>query len=163
MRGTIRGIGGVATAILVGIVGTNCGSDTTGVGAPIYTATLSGANERPTAVTSPGTGTATFVDNGTSIDWTLTFDGLTNMTVSHIHGPADATVAAPVMINLFLPLGNTGAAKPITAHGQFTNNANQAVSLDSLRVLFNTGKSYANVHTTANPGGEIRGQIARSN
>ena len=33
------------------------------------------------------------------------------------------------------------------------------VSLDSLRVLFNNGNSYANVHTSAHPTGEIRDQI----
>jgi hypothetical protein len=31
--------------------------------------------------------------------------------------------------------------------------------MDSLRVLMRTGGAYVNVHTTANLGGEIRGQV----
>jgi hypothetical protein len=163
MRKMVGKTVGLAAAAMIGVLATACGSDTIGAAKPIYTATLLGANEKPNAVTSAGTGTATFVDNGSSIDWTLEFAGLANVTQSHIHGPADATVAAPVMINLFIPNTPTGAARPITVTGQITNANNANVSLDSLRTLFNNGKSYANIHTSANLGGEIRGQIARSN
>jgi len=44
-------------------------------------------------------------------------------------------------------------------HGSITNANNANVSLDSLRTLFNNGNAYVNVHTTANPGGEIRDQV----
>jgi hypothetical protein len=67
------------------------------------------------------------------------------------------------MINLFIPNTVTGAARPITVQGQITNANNANVSLDSLRTLFNNGKSYVNIHTSANPGGEIRGNVTRSN
>jgi hypothetical protein len=67
------------------------------------------------------------------------------------------------MINLFLPNGNTGAAHAVTTHGEITADNNTAVSLDSLRTLFNNGKSYVNIHTTANQAGEIRGNVVRSN
>jgi len=35
------------------------------------------------------------------------------------------------------------------------------VKYDSLLVLLRNGQAYVNVHTTANPGGEIRGQLVR--
>ena len=34
------------------------------------------------------------------------------------------------------------------------------ISFDSLVVLMGNGMAYVNVHTNANPGGDIRGQIA---
>jgi hypothetical protein len=167
MRNVVGKTVGVAAAALIVVFAGACGSDTIGTGPPIYTASLTAANE-PGSIASNGSGTATFVDNGTQIDWTLTFDGVTNMTVSHIHGPCNGCsvppiTAVPVIINLWLPVGNAGPAHRVTVTGQITNNSNQAVSLDSLRTLFNNGKSYANVHSTANPGGEIRGDIIRSN
>jgi hypothetical protein len=162
MRNVVGKTVGVAAAAVIVVFAAACGSDTIGSGQPIYTATLSSANE-PGSIVSSGTGTATFVDNTTSIDWTLEFSGLTNVTQSHIHGPCDACTTAPVMINLFIPNTVTGAARPITVQGQITNANNANVSLDSLRTLFKNGKSYVNIHTSANPGGEIRGNVSRSN
>ena len=69
---------------------------------------------------------------------------------------------ANVMFNLYSPNGSTGSATPLVASGSITNSNNLAVSLDSLRVLFNNGNAYVNVHTSLNPGGEIRGQISRA-
>jgi hypothetical protein len=162
MRRTVGIAAGIIGAAMIAVVVVSC-DDTTGPNPPTYTATLSGANEKPTAVTSSGTGVATFVDLGTEIDWTLQFDGLTNAFASHIHGPGDANAVVGVIINLFLPVGNTGAPKPITQHGVITNDSNVNVSLDSLRTLFNNGMAYVNIHTTAHNAGEIRGQVARSN
>ena len=163
MRRIVGVAAGIIGAALIAVVATSCGSDSTAPALPTYTATLSGANEKPNAITSSGTGVATFVDAGSEIDWTLQFDGLTNAFASHIHGPGDANTVAGVIVNLFLPVGNTGAPKPVTMQGVITNNSNTSVSLDSLRALFNNGKAYVNVHTTANGGGEIRGQVSRSN
>jgi hypothetical protein len=119
---------------------------------------LTAANEGA-GRTSPGSGVVTFVDNVTSIDWTMTLTNITNVTVSHIHGPAPAGVNTGVMINLFFPITPTGTLNGIVARGSFTNAMNAAVSLDSLRVLFNNGNAYVNVHTAVNPGGEIRDQV----
>ena len=162
MRRKIVGIAvGVIAVAVVFVVAASCG-DSTGPTLPSYTAALSPANE-PGVVNSTGTGTATFVDKGSEIDWTLVFSGMANVFASHIHGPCDACTTAPVMINLFLPNGNTGAAHSVTVHGQITNENNTAVSLDSLRALLNSGKSYVNIHTSANQAGEIRGNVVRSN
>jgi hypothetical protein len=122
--------------------------------------------------TQTSSGVATFVDLGTEIEWTLNLTNVTAVTLSHIHlgdehavaippattDPA-ATGAGPVIINLFLPNGPTGTVNGEVAHGSITNANNANVSLDSLRVLFNNGRAYANVHTSAHGAGEIRDQI----
>jgi hypothetical protein len=87
---------------------------------------------------------------------------MTAVIASHIHlGDASAvgTTAGPVIINLFVPNGPTGTLNGEVAHGSITNANNANISLDSLRVLFNNGHAYANVHTSAHPSGEIRDQV----
>jgi len=41
------------------------------------------------------------------------------------------------------------------------SNLTGAVGYDSLLVLMRNGMAYVNVHTAANPAGEIRGQLVR--
>lgn len=65
-------------------------------------------------------------------------------TAAHFHGPASAGANAGVVV----PFAN--AASPI--EGQATITAAQAADLMA-------GRWYANIHTAANPGGEIRGQM----
>jgi hypothetical protein len=158
MRRTVGTLAlGLIAAVGVAAVATSCGSSTAPTN-KTYVANLIAANEG-SGHTSPGSGVATFVDIGTEIDWTLTLTNMTGVFASHIHGPAAAGVAAGVIVNLFLPNGTTGTVNGVVARGTITNANNANVSLDSLRVLFNNGMAYANVHTTANPGGEIRDQI----
>jgi hypothetical protein len=141
-----------------------CGDDTTSTPpAPTFQATLNAANERPTSLTLPGTGSATVVQNGTTFTYTVNYAGLTGTpTLSHIHGPADATKAVGVLVNFNIgtPTSGTGsftgtftAADIVPASGQ------PAISMDSLITLMRTGNAYVNVHTNANKGGEIRGQL----
>ena len=68
-------------------------------------------------------------------------------TAAHFHGPAVAGANAGVVV----PAG-PAAASPIKG----TANLTEAQMADLL-----AGKWYFNVHTAANPGGEIRGQMAR--
>ena len=168
MRRTVSTLAlGIVAAVGVAAVATSCGSDSIAPVNKTYVANLTAANEGGT-VTSPGSGVFTFEDKGTEIDWTLTLTNITNVTASHIHkGSATnvGTTAGPVIINLYLPNRppETGTLNGVVASGTITNANNSSVSLDSLRVLFNNGNAYANVHTTANPGGEIRDQVHPSN
>ena len=112
-----------------------------------YQVALSGKNEVP-ATTSMGTGTANFTyDTVTKkLTWTVTYTGLTGpATASHFHSPALATENAAVTVPL------TGDLKsPITGEATLT---------DALAKDLADGKMYFNIHTAANPGGEIRGQV----
>ncbi|HEY8851850.1 MAG TPA: CHRD domain-containing protein [Gemmatimonadaceae bacterium] len=165
MRRTLGIVVGVVGAVAIAAFAVSCGSSTAPV-AKTYVANLNAAAEGA-GHTSPGSGVFTFTDNGTVIDWTLTLTNITNVTASHIHLGSSAVVgtAGPVIINLFLPNRppETGTLNGVVAQGTITNANNSSVSLDSLRVLFNNGNAYANVHTTVNPGGEIRDVVHPSN
>jgi hypothetical protein len=115
------------------------------------TATLTGLQETPPNA-SPGTGSAAFVlDNvaGTLVS-AVTFADLTApTTVAHIHeGPPG--VSGPI-IHPFatLPVGVTSGSFADVWTGL---TAAQMTALE-------TGNTYINIHTTAFPAGEIRGQI----
>lgn len=165
MRRIVRIAAGIIGAAVIAVVVVSCGDDdSTGPANKRYVANLNAAAEGGT-VTSPGSGVVTFEDKGDLITWSMTLTNITNVTQSHIHlGAANnPPTAGPVIINLFLPNrapGNEiGTVNGLVAEGTITNANSPNVKLDSLRVLFNNGNAYANVHTAANPGGEIRDQI----
>lgn len=165
MRQIARIAASVAAAAMVVLFATSCDDDDdlTGPGPTVrvYTANVFGTNEQPNPTTDPGRGLAVFIDNTTRIDWTLTLDNITAVTMSHIHGPALPNANAGVIFDLYIPAAPTGALNDFTATGSITGSA--TVSLDSLRTLLNNGRAYVNVHTTPIPAGAIRGQIVRTN
>jgi len=165
MRQIVRIAASAAAAATVILFAASCSEDDDdptgpGPGVRAYSATMFGTNESPTNA-SVGTGFAIFIDNTTQIDWTMTLDNLTAVTASHIHGPALPNANAGVIFNLYIPAAATGALNSFTTTGTITSSA--TVSLDSLRTLLNNGRAYVNVHTTAIPGGEIRGNLVRTN
>jgi hypothetical protein len=112
-------------------------------------ATLDGASEVP-AVTTAGKGTADIdYDAATKkLSWKLTYTGLSGpATAAHFHGPAGATDKAGVAV----AIPNAGTS-PVEGSATLTDA--QAADLTA-------GKYYVNVHTAANPGGEIRGQVTK--
>src|SRR6185503_1823336 len=120
-----------------------------------YSASLSGANERPNPVTSNGTGTfSATIDANNVLNYTVTFSGLTsNSNNGHIHGPIAATgnAAAGVLVNFNDPNNGrtiTLGATSGTATGSvdLKVNLNANISGDSLRKLFDNGKLYVNIH-----------------
>lgn len=145
----------------------------TGPTAQTFTASLSGANERPTPVTTPATGSATFTlsADGNTLTWNVTVTGLNNVTGAHIH-VGGAQIAGPVILGLFAgPTANNPAISGSTTRATFPSAL--GISWDALISLMRSGDTYVNVHTDngtapANtgpgdfPGGEIRGQIALS-
>ena len=107
---------------------------------------LRGANEVP-ANSSPATGTVDAVLNKDTnlLRWKVSYTGLTGpATAGHFHGPAAATANAGVVLGW--------ATAESGSEGSATLTAAQAADLMA-------GRWYANIHTKANPGGEIRGQM----
>ncbi|MEO8425816.1 MAG: CHRD domain-containing protein [Verrucomicrobiota bacterium] len=111
-------------------------------------ATLSGAAEVP-GVATTASGAGVFALTGNQLNYAISYSGLSgDATASHIHGPAAVAATAPVIIPFTVSAGTSG-----------TIAGTVAVTSDQL-TYFLTGKTYANIHTAANPTGEIRGQIA---
>jgi hypothetical protein len=116
-----------------------------------FTATLKGADETP-PTTSAGTGTVTAsLDTATNVfKYSVTYSGLTGPAVAaHFHGPAPVGKAAPPVVPV--PKDQMGT-NPMT--GQATLTAAQEKDLEG-------GLWYFNIHTAANPGGEVRGQVTK--
>jgi len=144
-------------AIVVSATALACGSDKNLLTPTTVTfaATLNGAGEFP-AKNVPGVGTATIVKSGGVYTYTINFTGMTGpVAAGHIHGPA----AAGANANIIVPFNTAGAGTSGTITGTFTSTNTATISTDSLDVLMRTGNAYVNLHTAANPGGEIRGQL----
>jgi CHRD domain len=111
----------------------------------MFQADLTGASEVP-AVDTAATGKAevTVDTEAKTINWKVTTEGLSgDPTAAHIHGPAAAGENADPVIDLSAALAD--------GSGEITDE--QIADLEA-------GNYYVNVHTEANSGGEIRGQLA---
>ena len=115
-----------------------------------FTAQLEGEQTVPT-VTTAASGTASmflFLGQGAYLNYTITVQGL-SITSAHFHGA---------------PLGENG---PILKAIDFTDNSieghwsyTDSIALtDSIITELLAENIYINIHTTANPTGEIRGQV----
>ncbi len=138
---------GIALAFAAAAVLGGCSSDKMDSKTQLK-AQLNAAQEVPTN-DSKGTGQGTFTyDPATKqLAYNITYSGLkAPATAGHIHGPAAAGANAGVAI----PFAN--AASPITGTATLTDQ--QAADLMA-------GRMYVNIHTSAHPGGEIRGQITK--
>jgi hypothetical protein len=101
-----------------------------------------------TPSTGQGNLNATYDTESRKLSWKGTVSGLSgNPTAAHFHGPADPGQNAGVLV----PAAGVKA-------GEFEGST--TLSNDQAKVL--TGeKTYFMVHTAANPGGEVRGQVAK--
>jgi hypothetical protein len=112
-------------------------------------ATLDSKSETPpNASTATGTADINYDAASKKLTWKLTYSGLTGpATAAHFHGPAEAGKNAGVAVAI--PNATTSPSE-----GSATLTDAQAADLLA-------GKYYVNVHTAANPGGEIRGQVTK--
>jgi predicted secreted protein with PEFG-CTERM motif len=114
------------------------------------TASLDGAQEVP-PVDTDGTGSATIELDPTSneLSWSIEFSGLSGPAgAAHFHGPAAAGANAGVQVNI----GEvSGLVSPMEGSAELTPEQADALL---------EGLLYINIHTEANPDGEVRGQVS---
>ena len=109
---------------------------------------LNAASEVPPN-TSAGKGTAdvTYDTASKKLSWKMNYSDLTGpATMAHFHGPAEAGKNAGVLVPI----------APATSPSEGSATLTDAQAADLM-----AGKMYINVHTEANKGGEIRGQVTK--
>ncbi|HKX83157.1 MAG TPA: CHRD domain-containing protein, partial [Pyrinomonadaceae bacterium] len=125
------------------------------IGQQRFVASLDGNQEVPPNGPSGAKGTCTIVLNAaqTQITVNCTFSGLgTPATAGHIHGNGVVGVNAPVLFGFTgVPAATSGSIGPLN----FAVTAQQVADMRAHR-------HYVNIHTSAFPGGEIRGQIKQA-
>lgn len=135
-----------------------------------FAAALTGYQETPLTLASPASGefTATLSEDGQSVSFKLSYTGFqTDVLVAHIHLGAPATTGG---VTVFFCGGGGRPACPSpsgTVTGTFTAENVLAIpaqglaagDLPKLLEAIGAGATYANVHSRAHLGGEIRGQI----
>lgn len=146
----------------------------------IYEASLSGPAEAPPNA-SPGTGfaTITFDLDLVTMRVVANFSGLTgNVTAAHIHAPTavagtgTASVASQTPSFTSFPTGvisgtydhtfDMTAAPSYNASFITANGGTVSGAMNALIAALDAGKAYLNIHSSAFPGGEIRGFLAVS-
>jgi len=132
--GAVLCIGGLATPSMAAMI--NLKAD------------MKASSEVPTN-DSKGTGslTATYDEATKKLTWKGTYKDLSGpATAAHFHGPAEAGK-------------NAGVAIPIAPNASPFEGS--ATLTDAQAADLMAGKMYVNVHTDANKGGEIRGQVEK--
>lgn len=162
-----RSAASLVGAVLIGAALANC-SDNETVVAPTplvkFRATLVGTEEVP-PVTTTATGTSEFTLSRTNdtLFVNITVSGLSNVRFGHFHtgarGANGAVVATLVEApTLTGPQNGRIGRQFITAANLSGTLAGQPLS--ALVTQLSAGGIYVNLHTDANTGGEVRGQVA---
>ena len=138
----------IHSVLLISLLGlAACGKPAMNTNETKMTAQLSATSVvPPTTSTASGEVDAYLNEKTNKLSWTIKYSGLTGeATSAHFHGPAvvgaNAGPALPIVGSL---------ASPIKGEAVITNEQ----KTDLL-----ASKWYLNVHTAANPDGEIRGQV----
>ena len=132
-----------------------------GAAARKFTTHLSGDEEVPPVETqAQGQASFSFDRDAAALDFRLIVANTDDVVAAHIHC-GGVGVNGPVGITLFTggPTSINGVLASGTAAAPDSANACGWDSLSDVRTAMRNGLTYVNVHTLANPGGEIRGQI----
>ena len=134
-----------------------------------FSATLSGANELPAPIAGIGFGSAIFDVNVSGsvlgIDYELNVVNVTDAFMGHIHcgmaqenGPVMAWLGGQAPAPTGWDLNGLWVKAKLTERS-IVRGTPCGDTLADLIIAMATGRAYVNVHTRANTGGEIRGQI----
>lgn len=118
-----------------------------------FMAEMEGDHEAPPVITS-ASGTGAFVLNAarTELTFDITVNGLSGpITSAHFHNAAEG-------VNGQIVRAITSSYSANTASGVWKNTDSEPLTLALVDEL-DAGRIYVNVHTSANSGGEIRGQV----
>ncbi len=127
-------------------------------------ANLTGAEEAPNPVATGAFGTADVTVDvaNRSVKVVLSVFNLpTGSTAGHIHAGGKGA-AGPVILDFTFPPGRTGDFNLVfnLTQSDLRPRPDQGIlTMDDAMQAIAAGNAYVNVHTTAFPGGEIRGQL----
>ena len=141
----------VAIIVVAAAAMTGCGMMNQQSNMAAFTTQLRSSNEVP-PVASAGSGSVDAVLNKDTnlLRWKVNYSGLSGpASAGHFHGPAAVGANAGVAVPWQSPVSSP-------MEGSVTLTAAQAADLMA-------GRWYANIHTAANPGGELRGQMTIRN
>ena len=129
-----------------------------------FTANLTGDSEVP-PVTTNATGTAEFAlnDDGDEMSYDLEVEDIEGVLFAHIHQGSDSE-NGPIVVTLFNATdGPTDEIDGTLESGDFAaedfEGPLQGQNMTDLVDAIEGGQAYVNVHTEANPPGEVRGTI----
>ena len=105
---------------------------------------LSGSQATTAGTPTGSAAYATVTLDGSNLDWSVVYEGISSLNAAHFHGPAGSGATAGVS------QGITAGPSPMV--GSATLDAGQISDLLA-------GNWYLNLHTPENPGGELRGQV----
>ena len=162
---------GLVIAVVVLAAGASVASDNDKRGPNQFRARLTGYQETPATLSTAGRGTfeAEIDDNAMTIDYELRYEDLEGgaAIAAHIHLGRPATTGG---VSAFLcgggnkpfcpPAGGTvtGTIRPSDVIGPTAQGIAPGEFAELVRAI-RAGATYANVHSTGRPGGEIRGVI----
>jgi len=170
----------VALAVITGLGGAACSSKSNNTPTPIdnntvrFTVTMNPQNEVPpitNAVDANGTGTASITfhltrDSANNVtaataDYVVTLNNFpagTTLTGAHIHTGAAGVGPGGIVAQGIITSGEIVLAN---GSGGFTKNGVSVDAAVAQNILNNPAGFYFNVHTQANAGGAVRGQLIK--
>lgn len=121
----------------------------------VFVADLRGANEAPNPVTTNAVGSALVtIDPNNVVTFDINATALVGPTLAHIHAGVAGVAASPII---------TFASNASAFTGGRVKGTVSATPQQAAEIKANPSAFYVNVHTTANGGGEIRGQLTAAN